>query len=120
MRGEPFEPNDPGPQGGPLLRTFSPLFSEIGEGEDQEGCPYGGKSCKLHGAEGFVVEEDAQKEGEAGGEVLAEAQYVQGKMVGAGGEKNQGCCGDDAGAHEEPVCGGAFSKEVAFAGIIEP
>ena len=76
MRGEPFELSEPGPQSSPLLRTFSPLFSEIGEGEDQEGCPYGGKSCKLHGAEGFVVEEDAQKEGEAGGEVLAEAQYV--------------------------------------------
>ena len=87
---EPFEPgrrrrlnphtegvsNDPGPQSGSILRIFSPLLPEIGNREHQKCRPDGGKARKLHHAERFVVEENAQKEGEAGGEVLAEAQYV--------------------------------------------
>ena len=65
------------------------VFTDIGNCENHERYPYGGKAEELDACKGLMVQEKAQEEGQAGGNVLAESQYIQWQVVVSGGKEQE-------------------------------
>ena len=88
-------------------------------GINRERRPYQAEGQQLGRQERFLVDEDRQEEGAAGGDVLQEPDRGQSQQLGAHGEKQQGQAGHQGGPHQHNGDRRSIVQECAAAGVIK-